>query len=394
MKLLAAISHHGLGHLAQAAPVLNALRRLQPTLDRLDAFDTFELTLWSGLSHAALHERIEGDFTHRHAAADVGMIMHDAMRVNLAASHAAYCDFHLDWSERVQTEAAWMRAQAFDQVLADVAYLPLAAAAQAAIPATALCSLNWFDISQAYLQHLDGMPQILREIRAAYASAAHFLQPTPAMPMTGLTGISPLCCTSINPIAARGRNQHTALLAKMALPANSTLALIGFGGIGYQGKAELPQVKNLLWLVPGDWVQSTNADPSLPQHARQDVLTFQQTGMSFLDLVASSDVMITKVGYGSFVEATAHQIPILFLDRPDWPETPFLTEWLFKNNIAAAIDEATLFSARIETELHALWRQAKKKPIKTDGAEQAALHLMSQVSQVPQVPQPAHPAHP
>ena len=33
MRLLATISAHGLGHLAQSAPVLNALRRRVPQLD-------------------------------------------------------------------------------------------------------------------------------------------------------------------------------------------------------------------------------------------------------------------------------------------------------------------------------------------------------------------------
>jgi len=71
MKLLAAISHHGLGHLAQAAPVLNALHVLQPDL---------ELTVWSGLSRAALQARLRIPLVHRAEAADVGMAMTDAMR--------------------------------------------------------------------------------------------------------------------------------------------------------------------------------------------------------------------------------------------------------------------------------------------------------------------------
>jgi hypothetical protein len=66
MKLLAVISQHGLGHLAQAAPVLNALRKQQPDL---------ALTIWSGLSPVALRARIEGPFTHRHESADVGLLM-------------------------------------------------------------------------------------------------------------------------------------------------------------------------------------------------------------------------------------------------------------------------------------------------------------------------------
>lgn len=45
MKLLAAISHHGFGHLAQAGPVLATLHTLEPDLD---------LTIWSGLGSTVL----------------------------------------------------------------------------------------------------------------------------------------------------------------------------------------------------------------------------------------------------------------------------------------------------------------------------------------------------
>ena len=204
MKLLAAISHHGLGHLAQAAPVLNALRTLQPDL---------ELTIWSGINSSNLHARIEGPFEHRHEAADVGLIMHDAMCVDLVASQAAYQAFHADWPARVQREADWLRTQGFDRVFADVAYLPLAAAALAGIDSVALCSLNWADIAQAYLAELPGTAEIFQEMNNAYAAAGVFLQPTPSMPMLQLPRRQ-----GIAPIAALGRNRRQEMIENLALP--------------------------------------------------------------------------------------------------------------------------------------------------------------------------------
>jgi len=356
MKLLAAISQHGLGHLAQAAPVLNTLRTLQPDL---------KLTIWSGLSPAALHARIEGPFEHRHEAADVGLIMHDALRVDLAASQAAYQAFHADWPARMQREAAWLRAQAFDRVFADVAYLPLAAAALAGIDSVALCSLNWADIAQAYLAELPGTAGIFQEMNAAYASAGIFLQPTPSMPMPQLPRRQ-----GVTPIAALGRNRRQDLIKKLALPTTCKLALIGFGGIAYLGTGRLPALTDLIWLAPDDWQ---------PNHAetRTDVITFSRAGLPFLDLLASSDILLTKVGYGSFVEAAAHAVPVLYLDRPDWPETPYLAAWLAQHGNAAVIDEPALFSSRLETVLKDLWRQPRKPAIRADGAMQAARHLLA-----------------
>lgn len=356
MKWLAAISQHGLGHLAQAAPVLNALRKMQPDL---------RLTIWSGLDRAALQARIEGPFEQRAEAADVGLIMHDAMRVDIHASHAAYQAFHADWPARVGLEAEWLRAQRFDRVFADIAYLPLAAAAQAGIPGFALCSLNWAEISQAYLSGMPGMPPVFEQMQTAYAAAEVFLQPTPAMPMPQLQRRQ-----GIAPIAVAGRNRRRELIQRLALAADCKLVLLGFGGVAYQGTGRLPEIDGVVWLTPDDW-------PQEPDSPRRDRISFRQIGLPFMDLLASSDALITKVGYGSFVEAAAHALPVLYLDRPDWPETPCLAEWLLRHANAAGIDESILFSDHLATALNALWRQPRKAAVNACGAEQAARLMLA-----------------
>jgi UDP:flavonoid glycosyltransferase YjiC (YdhE family) len=253
--------------------------------------------------------------------------------------------------------------QEFDQVFSDVAYLPLAAAAAAGIPSVALCSLNWADISQAYLAEMPDMPRIFEQIHTAYAAAGVFLQPTPSMPMPQLA-----CRQAIAPIAAAGRNRRQELNRMLARAADIKLVLLGFGGVAYSGIGQLPRIQGVVWLTPDDWPDDAAA-------ARPDRVSFSRTGFSFLDLLASSDALITKVGYGSFVEATANAIPVLYLDRPDWPETPYLAAWLLQHGTAAAIDEAGLFSEQLGVALHALWQLPRKAAIKAGGAEQAAARL-------------------
>ena len=57
------ISAHGFGHLAQVAPVLNALTERLPAL---------RLTIRSGLPTAKLQARIEAAFTHLIGSSDFG----------------------------------------------------------------------------------------------------------------------------------------------------------------------------------------------------------------------------------------------------------------------------------------------------------------------------------
>jgi len=120
--LFADISGHGLGHLAQAAPVLAALRARCPDL---------RLTLRSSLPRERLAARIPGPFTHCREASDFGFVMHDALNIDLPASADRYRRCHEDWPQRVRREAETLATLAPDAVFTDVAYLPLAGAAAA-----------------------------------------------------------------------------------------------------------------------------------------------------------------------------------------------------------------------------------------------------------------------
>ncbi len=135
--LYVALSGHGFGHLAQVAPVLNEWRRRWPEA---------RLTVQSVLPKRVLRERIIGPFTLVVGAADFGMVMVDALAVNVAASLAAYRAFHAEWEARLAWQEDVLRQAAPDVLLADVPYLTLAAAARLNIPALALCSLNWADV--------------------------------------------------------------------------------------------------------------------------------------------------------------------------------------------------------------------------------------------------------
>lgn len=327
MRLLCAISHHGLGHLAQAAPVLNAMAQARPDL---------QWTIWSGLSRTDLAGRLDMHFAHRREAADVGLLMHDAVRVDEPASRLAYLDFHRDWPTRVAAEAAWLRQQDIDGVLSNVAYLPLAAATSAGIAGLGFCSLNWWDIAHPYLRDTPDMALPLRQMRTAYQSTRAFLRLDPGLPMAWMPRLE-----GMPPVAALGRNLRAQIDARLNLVAGLKLVLLGFGGVAYRSPAPLPHIEGVAWLVPDDW----------PIAGRDDLIGFARIGLPFLEMLASSDALVTKVGYGSFVEAAGLGLPVLYLDRPDWPETPWLGTWLAQHTRAHAISETTLFSPAVATEL-------------------------------------------
>ena len=73
--------------------------------------------------------------------------------------------------------------------------------------------------------------------------------------------------------------------------------------------------------------------------------------MPFIDLLTSCDLLITKPGYGSFTEAACNGIPLLYVERGDWPEEAFLTQWLEQHGRCHRISRESFESGKIDQEL-------------------------------------------
>lgn len=346
--LLVDLSYHGYGHIAQTAPVVNALAGRLPNL---------RVTLRSGAPHAVLAMRFQCDFTLIPKALDFGMEMVDAVAVNVEKSAGVYRDFHHDWKGKVAREAENMAAIAPDLLFANVPYLSLAAAASAGIPSVAMCSLNWADIYLHYCHYRPEAPEIHRQMLAAYNSAAYFLKPMAAMPMEDLAN-----ARTIGSIARLGKNRRAELDALLGLAPTDRLVLIAMGGIAFSLPMDSwPRIPGVRWVVLASW-----------QVNHPDTVNLESLDMDFTDVLASCDALLTKPGYGSFAEAACNGIPVLYLDRKDWPEAPYLVEWLKRQGRCVEVARTALEQGAIAAPLEALWALPPTAPVKPEGIEQAA----------------------
>ncbi|MCX7156347.1 MAG: hypothetical protein NTW45_07890 [Rhodocyclales bacterium] len=353
MHLLVDISAHGFGHLAQTAPVLDALASLLPTL---------RLTVRSALPRQQLARRIGAAFEHVPEARDFGFVMHNAVDIDLAASAQRYREFHADWAQRVAAEAAWLRRHRVDALLSNVAYLPLAAAAEVDIPAAGLCSLNWADLFAHYFGAEPWAGQIHAQMLAAYNAGHVFLRVAPGLPMADLRHRH-----DIAPIAMLGRRDRAHVARLLGLKEDERWILLAMGGMEFRlAVEEWAQTPGLNWLVPGDW-----------KIRRDDVRSFDLPGLDFSDLLASVDAVVTKPGYGTFVEAACSDIPILYLQRDDWPETRHLAAWLGTHARAGMLPRERLLAGDFIGDLERLWRTPAPAVPLAGGADEAARWLVA-----------------
>ncbi len=342
--LVVSISGHGFGHVAQTAPVLNALRQIMPQL---------RLTVRSTVPLAHLRSRIRAPFEHLSSEGDIGMAMSSAVDILVEESRTAYRAFHANWDNRVADEARLLDELGASMVLSNVGYLSLAGAQRVGIPNAALCSLNWFDI----YRHYCGDDSIAAQIHACYANADSFLRIAPGLAMEHLPNIVPIA-----PIAAVGNNRRDELDRRLKLSKEERLVLVSLGGItGRLPIERWPRIGGVRWLVQQDW-----------RVEHPDAIVIESLPMNFSDLLASSDALICKPGYGSFVEAACSCTPVLYVSRTDWPETTALAGWLQQHSLCREISRDALEQGNFAGALKEICNAPRPKPVIPEGADQAA----------------------
>lgn len=345
--LVVALSSHGFGHIGQTAPVIDALRRRAPD---------WKITLRTAAPRHKLVERFGDKVRLDPTDVDLGMVQQDALRVDRDATVEAYRRFHGNWDERVNAEADALRALDADALLANVPYLPLAAAGRIGLPALALCSINWWDIYASFFRDRPEAAAILDQMWAAYTCARLFLQPEPSMPMTGLPNLR-----RIGPVCQRGTTRREWISRRVGLREGERLVMVSLGGMDLRPEVRAwPEFAGVRLLVPGSW---RSQHPS--------TVALEDLGLSYIDALWSCDALICKPGYGSFVEAASAGVPVLYLDRPDWPEAPYLIAWLERVGQCRRLPEDVWLEGAFCAAVAGLAATAMPR-VSADGAEQAA----------------------
>jgi len=335
--LVADITGHGFGHVAQTAPVLNALR---------DRFSSMRLTVRTPAVPAILTERIRGPFHHIQSPDDLGLFMLDPVTVDVAKTASFYRELCRTWDDRVAAEAEKLAALRPDLLLANISPLSLAAAKRAGVPSVAYGSLNWLDTLAAYCPE---ETEVLQTLKAGYRSATHVLQPRPCLPPSWADKPK-----TVGPVVDVGMKRRDDLAAKLGAGLKDRIVFASLGGIKEGAPPPLPEMDNVVWLTAG---------------------TIDGLGMSHPDIVRSCDAVVCKTGYGTFTEAACNGARILYGARPDFPEAKYLEAWIEIHACAEAISLDALKSGNFARQLADLLDRPKRPPVAATEAEEAAAIL-------------------
>lgn len=349
--LVVCVASHGWGHLSQTVPIVAALQARRPTL---------RVTVRTGLPAALVRTR----FAAAGVAAEVlsddtefGFVMHDALHIDDAASLARYRALHAERDARLRDERAVLRALRADAVFANIGWLPLAAAASLGVPAFGACSLNWADVLEARHPGRADVAAVVDWMRESYRSADALFALEPGMPFDAYPNR-----VHAAPIARLGRARPQALRAALDAPSSARVLLVAFGGLPLR-------IDTRDWRLPPGWhvVASFDGARDAPGVRRFDAL-----GWPYGDVLASADALLAKPGYGTFAEAGFAGRDTLFVPRDDWPESPYLVEWLARHARVAPIGLEAVRRGAFGEALDRLADLPPRGPAGGDGASQVA----------------------
>ena len=358
--LVASVAMHGWGHLSQTVPILAALHARMPGL---------RVTVRTGLPADLVAARCVAAGMPRPAVSfddtEFGFAMHDAVSIDQPTSLVRYAALHADRRRLLTTEREALRALQADLLLADIGWLPIAAAASLGMPAFGVCSLNWADLLEAMWPGRSDVAPIVGWMRDAYASADALFALTPGMPFERYPNR-----VVVAPIARRGAARREALRTVLGVPHDTRIMQVAFGGL----PLPMPTAR---WQLPPGWFAVVLADGATDGPSVRAGLP---EGWTYLDLLASADLLVAKPGYGTFAEAGFAARDTLAVPRDDWPEAPYLSHWLARHARLAPIELEQVRAGRFEAAIATLRTQPARGTAEGDGATQVADAIVARLA--------------
>ncbi len=304
MSLVLYVSGHGLGHATRELTILQSLPADIPLVIKTMSPE------W--------HWRNElpgRDFEFVSASFDVGTVQHDSLQSDAAATLAAWNAVDAANQKRFAAEQNDLRQRGAKLIVSDVPSFPLTVASGMGLPSVCVANFTWADIYSELVQSAPGLAPVAEKLRAEYAQAtllleAGFSVPMPYFPRRESVGL----------VARTGVDRMSELLDVLPPVArDKRLALVYAGDWGLPVPyAQLSRFAEWHFLSLG----TPNAE--LPENWS----VLPRTLMTHPDLVASVDLVVSKVGYGLVGECLTGGTPILYCPRTGFAEYPVIDDYL------------------------------------------------------------------
>jgi len=344
MLIVFYISGHGLGHASREVEVVNAIAARHADV---------RFIIRSGAPSWLLEHNARAKVEIQAFDADTGVEQIDSLRLDEGETARRAAAFYRDMNRRVDDEAGFLRERHAALVVGDIPPLAFSAAARAGIPSIAIGNFTWDWIYRGYPIFDTAAPGVIEVIQEAYSHATRALR----LPMHGgferMAGVT----RDIPFIARRSVRDPGETRRVLGVSDGRPLVLASFGGYGLQLPYDVIAQSGLTVIAPAREVPH---------------------GLSYEDLVAAADVVVSKPGYGIISDCVANDTALLYTSRGHFVEYEVLTAAMPAVLRCRFIPQEDLLAGRWADHVAELLQQPPppERP-RVDGAEVAAEEILS-----------------
>jgi UDP:flavonoid glycosyltransferase YjiC (YdhE family) len=274
---------------------------------------------------------------------------------------------HAEVPALIEEEIAFISQHNISLIVGDVPPLCFEIAARVGVPSVAITNFSWSGIYRGFLHALPEFGALIEEMENFYRKTTLAL----SLPYSCEMDIFPsqemipfiTRSSALDPREARDQ---------FGLPRSATVVLLSFGGNGLDRLhlERLLEQKDFFFVGTGE-----------ASRKERNLLILPDAQRNYVDLVRAADVIVSKPGYGIVADVIRHQVPLLYTERGDFAEYPYLVKTLQDCATAEFIPQDDLISANLTPYLKSLLSKDKHwPPVAINGASVAAEKVLSLLS--------------
>ena len=324
------ISGHGLGHASRQTEIIRALRHERPNVEVVVKTSAPRWFFEQAQLDRIMIEPFEPD---------TGVSQIDSLRVNVVQSIDRCDSFHRTLQQRAEREATDLQKRDAKLVVGDIPPLACAAGAIAGLPTIAIGNFTWDWIYDNYPETAERAPSLVNTLADAYAGATAAWRLPLHSSFEAFDNV-----VDVPIVARRSTKDPSALRDILHLPRDRKLALFSFGRYGIGG-INWSHVQKLRGYHVIFTTQDRNkGGPNGATFTTLDELRLATVGITYADVMAAVDIVITKPGFGMISECAANDTAMLYTDRGRFPEYAVLVAGMSAMIRSAHIGHDELFS--------------------------------------------------
>ena len=340
------ITPHGFGH---------AVRSLEVIRHLLASDAGLRITVVSDIPEFLVKQCVGRALPFRRRRLDVGLVQEDSVRFDLEGTQTALDVLFRNHETLIAEEVRFFREESIQGIVSDIAFLPFYAASQCGLPAIGLGNFTWDWIYQSYARSDPAWAPLIAWIREGYRRCDLLLQ----LPMHGDCSSCPHL-RDVPLVARTATRKPQETLKLLGCDPKQRHYLISF--------SDLKLTAGALRTLEGiDDAVFFYKHPLKLQFANGRSL--DAFDLSYPDVVAAMDSVITKPGYGIVSDCLAHGTPMVYTDRGPFPEYDILVDAIKCYLTNAYLPSQDLYAGSWEGALREIAKQPRRYPeIRKDGA--------------------------